>query len=124
MKKIILGAVIVSAIAFTGCEVSSSDDDETVTSCNTNSNFWGIPRHLCIDSKDQSTITSYCQGEMAEIKDAEQEDIASAVIGTGCPSGAKKTCENMILNGTPVTIYAYDESTSKDACELLLNSFN
>ncbi len=123
MKKLILASMVVVTTIFTGCEVSTSED-EKVTSCDMNSTFWEIPRHLCIDSKDQSYISNYCREEMADIKDAEQDDIASAVTGTGCAGGAKKTCENMLLDGVPVTIYVYDESSAKDACEQLLKSLD
>ena len=121
MKKMILASMVVVATIFTGCEVSSSED-EKVTSCDMNSAFWEISRHLCIESKEQSYISNYCREEMADIKDADQEDQASAVTGTGCSGGAKKTCDNMLLDGVPITIYAYDESSAKDACEQLLSS--
>lgn len=97
MNKIIIGSMIAAVAALTGCEVTVV---EQKTSCDMKSSFLGMTMHQCVESTNDESIRSYCNDEAA--------DGASASVGSGCASGAKKSCKAS-QDGDSYTFYLYDD---------------
>ena len=115
MNKIIVGAVIAAAALFTACEMTSSSDSTTsnLASCDIKGNLLGLEIHSCVESENTAYINSQCADANAE---ATQAGEGTAVIGTKCPAGAKKTCE-VTQKGVTATVYMYDNLTAMGDCD-------
>lgn len=112
MNKIIVGAVFAVAALFTACETTSSSDSTTsnLASCDIKV---GLEIHSCVESENTAYINSQCADANAE---ATQAGEGTAVIGTKCPAGAKKTCE-VTQKGVTATVYMYDNLTAMGDCD-------
>lgn len=112
MNKIIVGAVFAVAALFTACETTSSSDSTTsnLASCDIKV---GLEIHSCVESENTAYINSQCADANEE---ATQAGEGTAVIGTKCPAGAKKTCE-VTQKGVTATVYLYDNLTAMANCD-------
>ena len=110
MKKLLLlGAALAAASLFTACESSDSSD---VTSCEIK--VLGV-RYAGMESTDDSYIRSECS-EASE----SSLGLAEGIVGSGCPGGAKKTCD-ATMDGVAGTGYFYFDEAAESTCEELLS---
>jgi hypothetical protein len=114
MNKIIVGAVFAVAALFTACETTTSTDSTTsnIASCDIKGNLLGLEIHTCVESENTAYINSQCAEANQE---ATQAGEGTAVIGTKCPTGAKKSCE-VTQKGVTATVYMYDNLTAMGDC--------
>ena len=109
MKKLLLGAAIAAAI-FTACDSSSETSD--VTSCDVK--MLGV-HYVCMESANDSYVRSEC----ASISD-ESMGLAEGTVGSGCPGGAKKSCD-ATEDGVSGTAFFYFDDAASASCEELLS---
>ena len=110
MKKLLLVAAISAAAIFTACESSSETSD--VTSCDVKM----LGQHyVCMESANDSYVRSEC----ASISD-ESMGLAEGTVGSGCPGGAKKTCD-ATEDGVSGTAFFYFDDAASATCEELLS---
>lgn len=116
MKKLILGAVFAVSAMFMACSDDSSSGSSAVNSCDVNATL-GVPLHVCIESSDMPNAETMCKVELAEKISALS---GTTAFGSGCASGAKKTCPITTEDGVHLNIYIYDDVLSTQECEDLM----
>ena len=107
MKKFMIASLLTAAALFTACE--TTDD---VTSCEVK--VLGV-RAVCMEASDDAYIRSECK----DIADNSM-GLGEGVIGTGCPGGAKKTCD-VEADGVSGTAYFYTSDAASASCDELLS---
>lgn len=118
MKKFLLISMIAAAAVFTAC----SDDDESagdVYSCDINLDLGALgSTRICVESSDKAKVTEACQqvNELMSVMGAKTD---AGKTGSGCPSGAKKTCTGE-KSGASYTAYFYDADAADASCDELM----
>lgn len=108
MKKLLLlGATLAAASLFTACE---STESSNVTSCEIK--VLGVS-YACTESSD-AAVADVC----SDVKE-ESMGLGDGIIGSGCPSGAVKTCTGT-SDGITGTFFFYTSDANEATCEELL----
>lgn len=108
MKKLLLlGAALAATSLFTACE---STESSNVTSCEIK--VLGVS-YACTESSD-AAVADVC----SDVKE-ESMGFGEGTIGSGCPSGAVKTCTGT-SDGITGTFFFYTSDASEATCEKLL----
>lgn len=100
MKKLILSLSVLGMLSiFSACGDSSSGGPSSRLSCDINMSvtfFTTKDAHVCgeidIDSKYSPFVNQYC-GPLGQ-EEFDYADQLTLMTGSGCPSGAIKTCRN------------------------------
>ena len=109
MRKIFIGAMIVAAVIFTGCE-----DVKEVTSCDLQGSVLGYDVHMCVESEDDSYIKAACSSKNTGFMGSSA--VSSATIGSGCSDNASKICKS-VQNGEELTLYMYGPLFKNTDCK-------
>ena len=129
MKKFILATMIVAAAIFTACgdddpSSTTSGGSGNVTSCDVTTSVNGIAMyHTCMEASSGEEAKRECSALGGE--DIEEDGMRltySGKLGSGCPSGSKKTC-NATKNGIAVSVYIYDAAAASMDCNTIMKGF-
>ena len=150
MKKLLLASMIAAAAMFTACggdddssptaggngadekkSSSISDDPSSSTSggsgkfasCDVTATMNGAQiSHACMEASSSDAAKKECEAISSE---ETEEGITVKIVGkygSGCASGAKKTCTGK-RNGIEITAYYYDAMSAAQTCNNLLKNF-
>lgn len=119
MKKTILAlAALGTAFTFTACgDDSSSSKSSDLLSCDLKFEITSEGTTSTIHRCAEAPYTAELEKELDCDNDEGVGIVVTATKGTGCPSGAKKTCENKEFGSLN---YYYDDADAKVPCEELL----
>lgn len=150
MKKLLLASMIAAAAMFTACggdddssptsggngadekKSSSISDDPSsstsggsgkVASCDVTATMNGAQMgHTCMEATSSDAAKKECEAISSEETEKGVTVKIVGKYGSGCASGAKKTCTGK-RNGIEVTAYFYDAMSAAQSCEDLMNEF-
>ena len=130
MKKFILVTMIAAAAMFSACgddddsSSSTSGGGGSVTSCDVTTSMNGtVMSHSCMEASAGEAVKAECSALGGE--DVEEEGVKMSYtgkIGSGCPSGYKKTCSGT-KGGIAATLYIYDAAAASMSCDVILKGF-
>ena len=116
MKKLMLVSMIAAAAIFTACDDDDSAGD--VYSCDINLDMGVLgSMRTCVEASDKAKVTDACKQVNDMMAELNMSDVGKT--GSGCPSGATKTCSDT-QDGVAYTAYFYDEDSAKEDCKDLL----
>lgn len=110
-KKIALPMAAVAMASFVACDSESSSSPSNLTSCYIESAFFGSTCYE-VSNVYADSVKANCL--------ADGVFITKASIGSGCPSGAVKSCEE-VEDGVPGTAYYYGDLYKRVSCEELVD---
>ena len=150
MKKFILVTMIAAAAMFTACggdddssptsggngadekKSSSISDDPSsstsggsgkVASCDVKVSVNGVQmNHTCMEATSSEAAKKECDAISREVTEEGMTMKYEAKLGSGCASGAKKTCTGK-RNGIEVSAYFYDAMYASMSCDKLMSDF-
>lgn len=150
MKKLLLASMIVAATMFTACggdddssptsggngadekKSSSISDDPSsstsggsgkVASCDVKVSMNGTQMgHTCMEATSSEAAKKECEAISGEETEEGMTMKYEAKLGSGCASGAKKTCTGK-RNGIEVSAYFYDAVYASMSCDKLMSDF-
>jgi len=78
--------------------------------------------HTCLESTSSEAAKKECEGISGEVTEEGMTMKYEATFGSGCASGAKKTCTGK-RNGIEVSAYFYDAMYASMSCDKLMSDF-
>ncbi len=102
---------------------STSGGSGKFASCDVKVSLNGTQKaHTCTEATSSEAAKKECDASSREVTEEGMTMKYEAKLGSGCASGATKTCTGK-RNGIEITAYYYDAMSAAQSCENLMNEF-